>query len=35
MYKKLILKRMNYFINGIGKYVFEKDSFTFNKVSSR
>lgn len=35
MYKKLILKWMNYFLNDIGKYVFEKDSFTFNRVSSR
>lgn len=38
IYRKLILKGMNYFINGIRKYVFEKESFTFllyNKVNSR
>lgn len=38
IYRKLILRRMNYFINDTRKYVLEKDSLTFllyNRVNSR
>lgn len=35
VYRKLILKGMNYFINDIGKYVLETDSLMFHRVNPR